>query len=248
MPKSPLAITYLERLGNPPPPKWPIVLSLVIGLSGGGLAGAIFSWLANRQPAATILYRTNVAAVAAPEMSGPVPDLKVLVGSESVQSLYVHNVEFFAGRDRDVEGAVIAIEFPKNLHIYGIGTEAPSGAQEIKCEPIPNGFRCTLGAMFANALKPYRVTIATNQKDPPQMARAKLGAELLEANAYKPRRTGFTAENFLQLVSAMSLLAIAMVSVLAGGDLLDILRRRSVIRGNGSASAQEGQEIPAEHA
>jgi len=70
------------------------VLPLVVGVLCGGLGGAIFTWYVNRPKSTVVTYTIASTTIAAPEsVTGLIPDLKVLIGSDRVQSLYTFNVE-----------------------------------------------------------------------------------------------------------------------------------------------------------
>jgi|SRR5882672_2009701 len=164
------------------------VLPLVVGIFCGGLGGAVFTWYINRPKSTVVTYTIATTTIAAPESAtGLIPDLKVLIGSGQVQSLYTFNVELLPKEGPYIDKAEIAVEFPSDhpLHIYGSKIEAPSTTNHIECNQTGTGFLCSLSPLDTTHPRKYRITAATNQSQPPTLTTAARGVDLVPAEQFE---------------------------------------------------------------
>src|SRR4030088_530261 len=90
--------------------KW--ILPLVVGIVCGGLGGSIFTWYMNRPRSTVVTYAIATTTISSPEsVGGLVPDLKVMIGSGQVQSLYTFNVDLLPREGPYLDKAEFALEF-----------------------------------------------------------------------------------------------------------------------------------------
>ena len=163
------------------------VLPLVVGVLCGGLGGAIFTWYVNRPKSTVVTYTIASTTIAAAEsVTGLIPDLKVLIGSDRVQSLYTFNVELVPREGPYLDKAEVAVEFPSDrpLHIYGSKIEAPSTTNHIDCNQTTAGFLCIIDPLDTTHPRKYRIIAATDQSQPPTLTTAAKGVDLVPAEQF----------------------------------------------------------------
>jgi hypothetical protein len=175
------------------------VLPLVVGIFCGGLGGAVFTWYVNRPKSTVVTYTIASTTIAAPEsVTGLIPDLKVLIGSDRVQSLYTYNIELLPREGPYLDKAEVAVEFPPEeftvsgqstvedspLHIYGSKFEAPSATNHFDCKQTKAGFLCTIYPLDTTHPRKYRIIAATDQSQPPILTTAAKGVDLVPAEQF----------------------------------------------------------------
>jgi hypothetical protein len=188
-------------------------LALLVGLLGGGLAGAVFTWFVNRPPKTVITYSVNTATLAASGQSAGIPNLKVAIGDVPISALYAHSIELRCVKGRFIKSVDVAVRFPRDLKIYGLNTEVPNSLHEIACTNVPRGVRCTLTPISPGVSDGYRVTLATDEAEPPVVEMAADSVELLSVDRFVSSqvwslRTLFTGRRVAFLVPTVLYLAI----------------------------------------
>src|SRR5579859_2951954 len=111
--------------------KW--ILPLIVGIFCGGLGGSVFTWYINRPRPTVVTYRIATTTLTAPEASGLIPDLKVLVRGIPIQGLYAQNMEILPRQGPFVASATVAFSFYSPVRIYGIHLESPSDLHRLDC-------------------------------------------------------------------------------------------------------------------
>lgn len=154
----------MPRLSNIPTPL--IVVTLTAFL-GGGLAGAVFSYFANKSKPTLMSYTISSTTIAAAEPASLIPSLKIQVGGKNIKSLYAHNVELTVVRGPYVDEANIAVIFPSDVHIYGMNSGAPSPLHSISCTQLSNGVRCKVSPVAPDTPGHFRIAIATDDHRAP---------------------------------------------------------------------------------
>src|SRR5438105_14539383 len=103
----------MPRLSNIPTPL--IVVTLTAFL-GGGLAGAVFSYFANKSKPRRMSYTISSTTIAAAEPASLIASLKSQVGGKNIESLYANNVELTVVRGQYVDEANIAVLCLADVH------------------------------------------------------------------------------------------------------------------------------------
>jgi hypothetical protein len=169
------------------------ILPLAVGIVCGGLGGAVFTWYVNRPKSTVVTYAIATTTIAAPEsVTGLVPDLKVMIGSGQVQSLYTFNVDLLPREGPYLDKAEFAMEFHSDrpVHIYGSKIEAPSATNHIDCSQTGAAFLCTIYPLDTTHPRTYRIAVATDQNTPPTLTTAAKGVDLVPAEQFGPRQWG----------------------------------------------------------
>lgn len=151
---------------------------------GGGLAGAVFSWLVNRREPTVVTYLVNRTELADPRASALIPNLSVHVGKESIEELHAFTIDIDVPRGSEVERAQVGIFFPHKVRIYGKSTETPSQLFNINCNQVENGVTCQLGPMSRANDKGYRIVLATDEKESPKVEVAAKDIQVLSASEF----------------------------------------------------------------
>jgi hypothetical protein len=130
----------------------------------GGLGGAIFTWFATHPGPTTLTYNAATSSSGAnAEAKSVVPNLRLQIGTEAIDSLYTHTISFSAKSGPRVASVTLGITFLTPLRLYGWRAQAPSGLHYISCTTMPDGLKCTLGPLSTQSPNKYAVVIATNQ-------------------------------------------------------------------------------------
>jgi hypothetical protein len=184
------------------------ILPLIVGIFCGGLGGSVFTWYINRPKPTVVTYRIATTTLSAPEASGLIPDLKVLIGGNPIQALYAQNMELLPRQGPFVEQAEVAFSFSSPVRIYGIHQESPSVLHHIECAglvtnskatvPLPDLSReissveCTIRPILVQGsdTHPFRITIATDKSEVPRVLVAAKSLELVPADQFSPKDTG----------------------------------------------------------
>lgn len=106
---------------------WWIVLALSATFLSGGLAGQVFNWLVNRHKPSIVSYHIVTTTLAAPEVAGLIPNLRVLIGQEPIKALYAHSIDLSA--QDYIKSVEVGLDFSSAPHIYGF-------------KPFENAFNC----------------------------------------------------------------------------------------------------------
>lgn len=136
----------------------------ILALLTGGLGGAVFTWFMTHPGPTTLTYNAATSS-AGPnaKVKSVVPNLKLQIGNEDIDSLYTHSIDFSAKSGPQAASVTLAITFPNPLKIYGWSAHAPSGLHNIACSDMPDGLKCTLGPLSTHGPNKFAVIIATNQ-------------------------------------------------------------------------------------
>jgi hypothetical protein len=165
---------------------WPFVL-LIATFVSGGFAGAVFNYFVSRPKDTVVTYRITTTTLASPDAAGLIPNLRLEIGSEAIQALYAHDVELVTSEGPFIDQAEIGVSFPSGARIYGMRTDPPSPMHSIVCKQGDNTFRCTIGPLSSAVVKPFRLTFAADQKEPPHVLIAAKSV-VLAANALENQR------------------------------------------------------------
>jgi hypothetical protein len=160
------------------------ILPLLVGFLGGGLAGNIFTYYANRPSSTIVTYTITTTTLAAPNAEAAIPNLKVQVGNELIHALYAHSIDLSSPRGPFLEQGTVAILFPKKVRIFGTTAEPPTTLSAIACKEIANGARCTLGPISSQLKKPYHIVLATDQHVAPEVEMVGNHIDLLSVENY----------------------------------------------------------------
>lgn len=179
--------------------KW--ILPLLVGVFCGGLGGSVFTWYVNRSKPTIVTYRVVTTTLSAPEASGLVPDLKVLIGGIPMKALYAHNVELLP-RQGSMDLVEVAFSFSSPAHVYGIHTESPSDLHQVNCSgfggkskrtvQLPDistevsSVQCMMGPILfqGDDTRPFRVTVATDSGEAPRVIVVAKNLELVQADQF----------------------------------------------------------------
>lgn len=181
------------------------VLPLVATFLCGGLGGAVFTWYINRPKPTIVTYRIATTTLTAPEASGLIPDLKVLVRGTPIQGLYAQNIELLPRQGPFVSSATVAFSFYSPVRIYGIQLESPSDLHRLECAGVDaksknavnlpdlatevSSVQCNLRPVLPQGkeTQPFRVAIATNTSEVPHVVVAAHNLELVPADQFSPK-------------------------------------------------------------
>lgn len=172
------------------------ILSALVTLVAGGLAGAIFLTIVNRPKLTILTYSISTTSWAAPEARTLIPNIKVQIGNETIKALYAHNIDFGVPRGPFAKSVEVAITFPERIRIYGKSIEAPSKVQTITCEELDDGLRCTMSSLAPGPHGNYRVVIATGEKRAPKVDTVEEGIELRSLAEFLEHEKGLGATGF----------------------------------------------------
>lgn len=193
----------MNRESSSPTYRW--VLPLIVGICFGGLGGAVFTWYVNRPRPTIVTYRIATTTLMAPEASGLIPDLKVVIRGTATQSLYSQNIEMRPRQGPFVDQAEVAFSFSSPVRIYGIHLESPSDLHRLECtgfaakakSPIQlpdltteiTSVQCIMKPILyqRNETHPFRVTIATDSSEVPHVVVAAKNLELVPADEFSPK-------------------------------------------------------------
>ena len=154
--------------------RWTVLL--IVGVCSGGLAGAIFAWWVNRPKPTVINYRIITTTLAAPEATGLLPNLKILIGNEPTNALYAHTVDLVPEQGPFIDNLEFALTFPSPVHVYARPKlEKPSNMHTLDCAPInpipaspppstqflTDGFRCRISPVKVGTGH-FLITIPSN--------------------------------------------------------------------------------------
>lgn len=201
--------------------KW--ILPLLVGIFCGGLCGSVFTWYVNRPKPTVVTYRVATTTLSAPEASGLIPDLKVLIRGNPIQALYADNIELLPRQGPFMDQAEVAFSFSSPVHIYGIHLESPSVLHHVDCSRFPDptteisDVKCTMGPIQfrGDETRPFRVTIGTNGSDAPRVLVAAKNLELVQADQFSPK----SQSDFSVLAWA-----VGVIGTLAGAFLALLLK------------------------
>ena len=112
------------------------------------------------------------------------PELKIQIGSSEVPVIHTHTVDFTSPVGPQMDGLDVSIFFSTDVHFFGKPlAEAPSPANQISCTDLPRGMNCKLSSIKPGGGR-YRITMATDQKQPPNVDSADKGIKLIQAETY----------------------------------------------------------------
>jgi hypothetical protein len=181
------------------------VLPLIVGIFCGGLGGSVFTWYVNRSKPTIVTYRIATTTLSAPEAVGLIPDLKVLIGGNSIQALYAHNMELLPRQGPFVDQADVAFSFSSPVRIYGIHQESPSDLHHLECAgfaarskstvQLPDAtseissVQCTIRPILLQGsdTHPFRITIATDKSEVPRVLVVAKNLELVAADQFSSK-------------------------------------------------------------
>ena len=66
------------------------VVSSIASFLGGGFMGAVFSWYMNHPEPTVLTYDINTTVLASPAATRLIPELKVQIKNDTINSLYAH--------------------------------------------------------------------------------------------------------------------------------------------------------------
>jgi len=186
--------------------RWAIIVTALVSLVGGGLAGSVFTWYMTRTEPTLVTYNVTTTAVRADRaVKSVVPDLKIQVGREEITALYTHNVEFSVPRGSHIDSAGVAVTFGgghvlwflpgkrsevligSEIRVFGMTTEAPSPLHKIECDRLKDGARCAMGPLSAGIRGHFSVILATNQSQKPSVVMTGKGVELIKSEEFLAR-------------------------------------------------------------
>jgi hypothetical protein len=183
-----------------------VALAVGISLVGGGLAGAVFTWLIHQPSPAVVTYSITTTSTGTDSLvKGLVPNLKLKIGDEDIPVVYTHVVELATVAGEYVDAAELAITFPSGLRILGFDAKAPSPVHHIECKQVSTGLTCRVAPLSVG--NKYRVNIATNQGQVPQVVTSSRNTELIALDAYVTRESRSVKA---LLLSRNNLLAVAL--------------------------------------
>ena|ERR1019366_6716283 len=174
------------------PGRWRWLLPLVVGLCSGGLAGAVFTYWINRPKPTVINYRVVTTTLAAPEASGLVPGLKILIGSEPTTALYAHSVDLVAQQGPFLDSVEFALTFPSPVRVYASPKlEKPTSLHSLDCSPInpqppvpptgtqfvTQGFKCRMSPVKVGSGH-FLITIPSSDEHAPKVDVVAKGVEI----------------------------------------------------------------------
>ena len=172
--------------------RWRWFLPLIVTLVSGGVAGALLTYWLNRPKTTIINYRIVTTTLAAPEASGLVPDLKILIGSQPATALYAHTVDLAPEQGPFVDGVEFALVFPSAAHMYASPKlEKPSSLHSLDCKAISpqppsppaggqfvtQGFTCHISPVKVGSGH-FLITIPSSDPHPPKIEMVAKGVEL----------------------------------------------------------------------
>lgn len=208
---------------------WQIVAVFFSGLFSGGLAGAVFTWSMNRPFPTVVTYNIITTTLGAdPTLKNLLPDLTIQIGSDEVPVIHTHTVDLTSPSGPQSDSLNVNIYFSSDMHFFGRPlAEAPSPAYQISCSDMPRGINCRLSSIKPGAGR-YRVTMATDQKQPPNVDNADKGIKLIKAEAYVPAtemgRFGLYESVAFMMTIAFSILAARGMSALIKNKESEIAR------------------------
>ncbi|MGA3316208.1 MAG: hypothetical protein ABSC64_07175 [Candidatus Korobacteraceae bacterium] len=198
------------------PSRWRWILPLMVGVLFGGLGGSVFTWWINRPKPTVVTYRVVSTALADPQATGLIPDLRVLIGAEPIQELYAHTVELVPRQGPFAERAEFAVTFSKAVHVYGVTLDLPTALHKLSCARleqaagIPNkpenaltlGYNCQMSPVKAGT-GPFAVVLATDSRETPKIEMVEKGIDLVAADQFAPQHPGQVEPLLLALLAGL---------------------------------------------
>jgi hypothetical protein len=178
-------------------------------LLSGGLAGSVFTYLVNRPKTTIVSYSLSSATIADTESGSLVPGLRIQIGNQDVRNLYTHSIVMTVTNGPQIDSADVAIDFPPSTKFFGEpGVATPSPVHKLDCSKVPAGLICKmLPVRREDKLPPYRVSVATDEKEDPELVTSTKGLEL------QPAQETLTAAS--KQATYISLIAAAVISLFA---------------------------------
>ena len=167
------------------------LVAALTAFMGGGLAGSVFTYFANRREPTVVTYSVTQTPLADPSATSLIPNLTVNVGKDPIHELHAYSIEIDVPQGGRQEHAEVGVFFARKIRIYGKAAEAPSQLYSINCDSVDNGVTCQLSPLSRANDKPYRIVLATDEKQAPRVEVAVVGAEVLPASDYLARKSRF---------------------------------------------------------
>jgi hypothetical protein len=226
-----------------------VVVTALTAFVGGGLAGSVFSWLVNRREPTVITYSVNQTQLADPTATVLIPNLTVNVGKETIRELHAYTIDLDVPQGGRSERARIGIFFPQNVRIYGKSTEAPSQLYSITCNQIDNGLTCEIFPVSRANNKPYRIILATDEKNPPHVEIALADARIVPASEYLTQKSGIWGSiSTPKTLAELSFVLIAIAVLMLQARLLTRVAGLAIGKGGGIVVGKivnaDGNPIP----
>jgi hypothetical protein len=139
-----------------------------------------------------INYRVVTTTLAAPEASGLVPGLKILIGTEPTAALYAHSIDLVPEQGPFLESVDFALTFPSSVHVYASPKlEKPTSLHSLVCNSInpqpaspasgtqfvTQGFTCRMSPVKVGTGH-FLITIPSSDQHPPKVEMVAKGVEL----------------------------------------------------------------------
>jgi hypothetical protein len=188
------------------------VLTVIAAFLGGGFAGSVFTWYVNRPQATVVTYTVSTTSLGTSEVSSVVPNLKLQIGTENVESIYTHTVELAAVKGPFVDQAEFALTLPSDVRVFGMRTDVPTTLHTITCIQTSGATKCKLGPLSSKVAKPFKVVLATNSRDQPNVELAAKNTDLVTGAEYLRQTQGP-----LFLWNGLEVALAALVFLFAGG-------------------------------
>jgi hypothetical protein len=160
------------------------LVTAIASFLGGGFAGSVFTWYMNRPDVTILTYNIATTPFGSSEAVSVVPNLRIQIGNENINSLYTHTIDLSVPKGPFVEQTDFAIIFPTGTRVFGTQTVAPTSVQGINCSTISDGLKCHIGPLTAQTNKAFRVIVANDHAEPPRVELAAKNLELLSNQEY----------------------------------------------------------------
>jgi hypothetical protein len=133
----------------------------IAALLVSGLAGSVFTWWVSHPRPSVISYQVTTTTLGG--VKGLIPDLRIKIGADEIETVHIHTIEFISQSGPYVETAESVIAFAPGARFYGqVVAEAPNPVHHIACQVIAPHIKCTAGP-FTGKGERYRVSVASDQ-------------------------------------------------------------------------------------
>jgi ABC-type multidrug transport system fused ATPase/permease subunit len=183
----------------------------VVGALVGAFVTAVVGWWLTLPTPTTLAYVTTVTSTGTDSTARSlVPNLSLRIGDEAIPAIHTHSIDIYIrGRYRDQ--APVAIIFPSSARLFGQFTEAPTTLQTIACQAISNGMKCDLGRPDPRQEKPYKIQLATDVANEPQLQTTGQDVVLTRLEAASERDSNSLSLFVVRVIAVASTIAFLLV-------------------------------------
>ncbi|HKQ89267.1 MAG TPA: hypothetical protein VJZ77_01195 [Blastocatellia bacterium] len=188
------------------------VAPLIIGMSFGGLGGAVFTYWMNRPQSTVLAYNLTSVVIANPAASDVIPNLSCRIGDEPVSLLYSNVIEFTPVEGPYLESAEVAIRYPESTKFFGVTAQSPSPLHQFDCKQRGADIICSATKLSSREKTAYRVKLATSGPQSPSLTVAGKDLELADLNTYVERQSA-RDKSIYALIANLVFISITVIAM-----------------------------------